>query len=233
MAAATGRYLARARADKIKADDAHKLDVIRARLVVAHARRRKALQTTVETCKRARLRVRDRVKALREKARAALALEVKQLRNEARNRCQLRKWRIRKAGGNARDKERAHLREERRLQAQLKRLATAALRKRAKLAATSTERRQESDDYVRSNLPGELRGVFDSVKRSIKGGARTTRTEAFLEWAEAHPDEVLQHQANDADREVRRLVAEHEKLRPPSKGKRRRASDDLLEAVPF
>lgn len=230
MANQTARVLAKFRAEKLKADDARKLEIIRARLAAAHTRRRKALETTVEKCKRARLRVRDHVRALRIKARAALDQEVKALRNAARNRCQLRKYRIRKAGGAVRDRERAQLKAERQLQAQLKRLAQAATMKRRKLAANSRERRQESDDYVRGNLPPELLGVFEHVKRSIKGGARTTRTEAFLEWAESHPDEVLRHQANEADAEVRRLVSEHYRIKPPRKGVKRAA---LLEAVPF
>jgi hypothetical protein len=230
MTAATGRFLARQRAEKVKADDDQKLIAIRARLALAHARRGAALKQTVVSCRRARLRVRELVKALRLRARARLALEVAELRGQARNRCQARKHRIRAAGGSLRAKERAHLREERRYQAQLKRLAAAATRKRARLAASSKERRQESDDYVRGNLPNDLRSVFEKVKRQIKGGPRTTRTEAFLEWAESHPDEVLHHQSNEADAEVRRLVAEHNKLRPPRKGRR---SDDLLEAVPF
>jgi hypothetical protein len=74
--------------------------------------------------------------------------------------------------------------------------------------------------------------VFDRVKRTIKGGARTTRTEAFLQWAESHADEVLQFQAHEADAEVRRLVAEHHAIRPLRKTRGRRAVD-LLEAVPF
>jgi hypothetical protein len=69
-------------------------------------------------------------------------------------------------------------------------------------------------------------------RATIKGSARRTRTEAFLEWVQEHPEDVLRHQENAADREVAALVAEHHataaRLR---KGKRHYA--ELAEAVPF
>jgi hypothetical protein len=126
--------------------------------------------------------------------------------------------------------------EERKLQAQLKRLATQARMNKAKHATTSKERSQESDDYVRGNLPPELQPVFDRVKKKIKGGPRTTRTEAFLEWAAENPGDVLQHQEHDADREVARLVAEHQAVAGRLR-KGRTAYKPLAaaldEAVPF
>jgi len=53
------------------------------------------------------------------------------------------------------------------------------------------EARQESDDRVESNLPGDLIPIWRSVKNRIKTrDARRTRTEAFLEWVHDHPTEV-------------------------------------------
>jgi hypothetical protein len=80
-----------------------------------------------------------------------------------------------------------------------------------RLRSTSRERSQESDDAVRSNLPEDLVPVFDSVRKQIKGTARRTRTEAFLEWAEENPDEVVQVQQAKADRFLRELLAEQKR----------------------
>lgn len=66
----------------------------------------------------------------------------------------------------------------------------------------------ESDDEVRRNIPAELEPVFDRVRRQIKGSARRSRTEAFLEWAEANPDEVLAMQADAAADDAERMWRE-------------------------
>jgi len=49
------------------------------------------------------------------------------------------------------------------------------------------ERIRESDDEVRRNLPDDLALVWAKVKGRIKGTARTTRTERFLDWVHDHP----------------------------------------------
>lgn len=227
-----GKLLAKLRAQKLREDDQQKLRELRAALVGARARRRKALALAVSTCRRTRKSLAIRVAAYRAAERGRIALEVKQLRLRARAQCQARKHRIRTAGGTAVEKRRAHLEAEGKLQAQLARLAQHAKNRMAKHRTKAKERRAESDDYVRSNLPPELVGVFNAVRGQIKQGPRTTRTEAFLEWAESHPDEVLQHQSNDADREVARLVREHEAT-GARLAKGRRHYRELAEAVPF
>jgi hypothetical protein len=93
--------------------------------------------------------------------------------------------------------------------------------------ASARERRQESDDEVRSNLPPELVPVFNAVRRFIKGSPRKSRTEDFLQWAEENAGEVYAIQGEQADREVRRLVAEYEALNKPRRGRR------SLADVPF
>lgn len=231
-----GKQLQRMREQMLKQQDRVKLLELGAKLKAARARRDAALKATVTSCRRWRGEARERVNALRAAELAKLAQEVKELRLQARAKCQARKHRIRIAGGRAVDQRRATLAEERRLQAQLMRLADHARKRKSKHATTSKERRQESDDYVRGNLPAELQPVFDRVKRQIKGGPRTTRTEAFLEWASENPDDVLHHQSSDVDREVAELVREHEavagRLR---KGQRayKPLAVALAEAVPF
>lgn len=79
-----------------------------------------------------------------------------------------------------------------------------------KARATAAERRAESDDEVRRNIPAELVGLFNKVKRDIRGSARMSRTEAFMKWAEDNPEEVLTAQEWAAERDVARLVKEYE-----------------------
>jgi len=47
--------------------------------------------------------------------------------------------------------------------------------------ASRAERAQESDDEVTRNLEPDLVPVFESVKRSIHGTPKKSRTEAFLQ----------------------------------------------------
>lgn len=80
------------------------------------------------------------------------------------------------------------------------------------LRSTTGERRQESDDEVRSNLPADMVRVFDAVRKSIKGSPRKSRTEAFLQWAEENPGEVYELLQHDADRYLAQLLAEEERV---------------------
>jgi hypothetical protein len=99
----------------------------------------------------------------------------------------------------------------------------------SRLRSTRGERRAESDDEVRGNLEPELLKVFEKVKKHIKGGPRKTRTEAFLEWAEENPGEVWSMQSEEAERDLHRMISEHERLGRAHKSSRRLAASD----VPF
>jgi hypothetical protein len=69
----------------------------------------------------------------------------------------------------------------------------------------AAERKSESDDEVRSNIPEELVPLFNRVRRSIKPGLRKSRTEAFLEYVEEHPGEEYQGLEDKTDALVREL----------------------------
>lgn len=234
MNAATkaGRLLARMRVDMLRQQDRVKLIELRQAIKDARSRRTAAMRSTVSSCRRWRKEAAERVKRLRLEELAKLRAESAQLRQAARNQCQARKARIGAAGGRLIVQRNATLREERELQAQLKRLAQHARARVGKHATKAKERRSESDDYVRGNLPPELQPVWDRVKRTIKDGPRTTRTEAFLEWAAENPGDVLEHQEHVTDREVARLVAEHEAVSGRLR-KGKAAYRELDEAVPF
>jgi len=64
---------------------------------------------------------------------------------------------------------------------------------------------------VRRDIPPELVGVFNKVRRNIKGSDHRSRSEAFLEWAEENPGEIYAMQEQEAAREIKRLVNEYQR----------------------
>lgn len=229
-AKAQARYLARERERMLRAKEREELARLRGLLRAAQRRRREALGRAKGLCKRARLSVREQIRILRAEERARLNLLAANLRLQARTRCAQRKERIRTAGHGAAQEARRRVAAERVLQRQL-RGVDSMVRRRSAALTTSKERRRESDDEVRSNLPPELHRVWERVKRTIKAGPRTTRTETFLEWAESNPGEVLALQYSDVDREVAALVAEHERLTARPKPRVSKAELRTLERV--
>lgn len=110
------------------------------------------------------------------------------------------------------------LAEERNYQASMRRSASWSSRK-ARARSTGVARRSESNDAVRSNLPPDLVPLFEKVKRQIKGSARKSRTEEFLEYAESHPSEVLD--VRGIEDETERMIREHEESLRRSAGSAR------------
>lgn len=232
MSKRAGTMLRKMRADMLRQQDRVKLQELKLALQAARARRAAALKRTVRSCRGWRQHAAKTVRERRAAELARLKVEADELRQAARNRCQARRETIKGSGGRLVTRKAATLREERELQAQLKRLAKDATLKLSRHRASSKELRAESDDYVRGNLPPELLGVFEQVKSKIKGSARRTRTEAFMEWVEEHPEDVIAHQGDAADREVAELVRQHhETASRLRKGPRHYAA--LAEAVPF
>lgn len=159
---------------------------------------------------RARLaELRARVASLRVERRTAIANikgQCRTARTKLRERCHAREANARATGSAAIAQSRA----ERDATAEARRDAIKRLPRRR--GPTIAERMAESDHEVRTNIPEELTGVFDSVRRHIKGNKHRSRTEAFLEWVEANPGEVVALQMRDVDRDVARMVAEQEAL---------------------
>ena len=96
-----------------------------------------------------------------------------------------------------------------------------------KARSSSAERAQESDDEVKHNLPPALVKVFAKIRKQVKGSPRRTRTEAFLEWVEENPGEVYAMQGAQAERDLGRMLAEHER------GTRLERRKQLAADVPF
>jgi len=204
-----------------------KLAELRSAIAAAKARRRALAKGAVERCRVERKLVREKLKRKRTEVLAELRAEREREKTAARQRCSLRKRRgkfdvtleIDKAG-KAFKSESAFLKEMRRNE------KSAKERQRELRRASSAERKSESDDQVRDNLPSDLVPVFDRVRRSIRATPRMSRTEAFLKWAEENPSEVVAVEAARAEREVAALIRQHEL---ESRASRRRAS----ASVPF
>lgn len=202
------------------------------------ARDRRRLRERLRLARVARRRAIKRVRAWARERR-------RQISREAEARRRLARERIRQAA----DKKRAALKERKHLLLEKvhRRLGSAVEVRKRELdrdieltrlienrerkhlrRPVAKERRQESDDSVRSNLPADLVPVFNAVRRKIHSGSRRTRTEAFLEWVGEHPEQVLEIRAKAAERDVERLIAEeHERERQEARGQ----APEVLSAV--
>lgn len=187
----------RERRDVLRAQIRRLLERERLRKREACSKRRKS-----ETCTTTRKVADARIHRLRAR-RNRLPLQVRGLVHTARG--------VRNTTCSTKPKStaaRAALREERNYQQSLKRSATFA-RQRTKRpgVAKSRERRSESDDAVRHNIPPHLISLWNRVKGGIKGSSRKSRTEEFFEYVEEHPSEEFA----DSDDATDSLVADLER----------------------
>ncbi|MGH7280627.1 MAG: hypothetical protein ACRELY_03820 [Polyangiaceae bacterium] len=157
----------------------------------ARARRKQALFEAKERCRSERLAARERARSLRAKALLDLREAVQLERASARQTCSVRLGEARAIKDDI-ERARAKVAAEKQYRRELRRIEAAnRQRRREHLHATYIERRAESDDEVRMNISQDLVPLFERVKRGIKATQRMSRTEAFLKYAEEHPDEVL------------------------------------------
>ena len=95
---------------------------------------------------------------------------------------------------------------------------------------TARERRAESDDEVRANIPRELHAVFERVKRGLPRKDRASRTEVFLEWVAEHGAEVAEIQADEDFRGLQALQREERRLAKSLRAPRGKRSIERLRA---
>lgn len=172
--------------------------------------RKRALARVTAQVAEARRRITEQGRRWRQKAAQQIRDELAAERRAVKEASTERRRKIRDTYRDKLRRAEKMLDEERRYRREIQRAEQRARTRHAKLRKTSAESRRESDDAVRANLPADLVPVFDRVRGRIKGSARRTRTEAFLEWVEAHPDEVAADRAAAADEDVARMIAEHE-----------------------
>ncbi len=214
----------RAARESIRAREKAELARLRLELGAAKERRKRLVKEARALCKRGRLSLRAKLRAERE----ALKLKAVAARRAERAACRARKIVARSSGARSVAAVKAAISAERRLH-RVQRLQAGEVKRR-----TAAEARQESDDAVLRDIPAELGGVWERVSKRFKGGPRRSRAEAFLEWAEENPGEVVALQQQDADREIARLIREHQAMSKKSRMRKTRAEIAAeLAAVPF
>lgn len=230
LATESQRYFEAKVRESLKAE----LRGLRKRLKQLRAERRAAVQKARAGCRASRARARKRAADIRTGHRQLADAEIRELRLAGKTACERAIERARKKHRNT----------ERQVQAEkLERARYAALltgkservRKKQSKAIRAVERRSESDDEVRSNLDPSLVPLFDRLRRSIKATPRKSRTEAFLQWVEEHPDEVAAHYTRvgeeQAAREIAAFEARHGQIEKALKRKRLRPTDWQLLGI--
>ena len=164
---------------------------LRAQVRQARAERKAALEEAKSRCRAERLAARQRVQAIRQRVLEELRQTVAAERVSARDACTVRLSTARGISDRI-ARVRAELEAERTFRRDIRRIERANVqRTRQAHRTTAAEHRSQSDEVVLGNIPPELAGLWQRVKRSIHGSDRMSRTESFLKYAEEHPDEVL------------------------------------------
>lgn len=227
-----GRKLKRELSSYLRDQDRAKLRLLRAKINAARVERRHAVTAARGLCRTARVKLKAKQAAERAKLRLKQAAE----REALRAKCLATIAEARKNGTDKIGNASAEFREALALNRQLER--TRSYNAKAFGRTSKSERRQESDDEVRANLPEELVPVFDATRKTISGSDRRSRTEAFLEWAEAHPEDVYVLQQESADLYLTKLLEEQEEHKKAVRKRGRYSQSpeklrELLADVPF
>jgi hypothetical protein len=206
----TQRQLDRAKRQLARAADRDRLQAIKRRLRELRHARPERLRAIRGYCRTGRENVREAVKRLRDEVRAELAQRVQAMRDAQRGDCARTRAATKKeldarivAAARELGMQRDHMRAEYGRKGGARRVSAAQARR---------ERREESDDEVRRNLPPELLSVWERVRGTIRPSPRRSRTEAFLEWAEENPDAVHAIVYEDVDRQVAQLIREQQAI---------------------
>ena len=181
-----------------------RLRALRHELREARQRRKQALFDARERCRAERLALRERLRATRMRLLAELRETRRAERRAVRAKCVERRQEARSAGKSDVARVRASLAAERRELAEMRKVARAERMRLAQAPACITSRR-ETDDEVFAAIPPDLAPLFLRVKGAIKGKGRLSRTEAFLRYAESHPEEVLAVSQHPVDARVQEL----------------------------
>jgi hypothetical protein len=223
------RKLQKELAEHLRDKDRAGLGLLRAQIKSARVERRHMVHVARVSCRTALVSLRER----QAEERKRLQLEHQAERVLGREVCVTGKVNAKRKGLELEQGAKRTLKEERIYQRQIRNAGKAQPKR-----STARERAQEDDDAVRSNLPAELVPVFDKHRKSVKGSAKRSRTEAFLEWAEENPDEILAVQQAEADRGLRELIKQQRELGRSVRNARRYKQTPeelarLLAAVPF
>ncbi len=171
----------------------------------ARASRAHAIRAVVEHCRAARMALRARLHAERVRVLGQLRAQVLHERQAVQVACVNARTLARSEGdasiANARAAYIAAVTAERQHRNAMRKPRAERVR------SSAAERRSESDDAVRANLPPELLDLFEAVKGKIRASDHMSRTEAFLHYVEENPAEALELAQDKADA----FVKEHER----------------------
>lgn len=213
------RHLARERERWLRAQAKARLRELRAQLAMARAAHKGRVAEVRSACRADRVAVKARARSMRELARVELQARIRDEHAGAVQACMIRHEQARAAVRNPREAVRA----ERAYQAELRRIERLYIQKqRETRRASRAERRSESDDAVRVNLDPQYVALWDRVKGSIRGTDRRSRTEAFMQYVEEHPGEVLEVLEDRTDALVRDLERQEREHRALARATRRR-----------
>ena len=204
---------------------------LRASIRHARAERKAAICRAKNQCRVDRAALRARLKSERVRILRELVELAERERAAARTTCSAE---LTAAKGLATRvaRARAELAAERKYRAEMRRIEAHNRTKAAEhKKATRAERRAESDDEVRANIPETYVRLWERVKRGIKATPRISRTEAFMQYAEEHPEELLESIDDQTERLVRELE-ERERAAIKAERAARRARRPVLESPP-
>jgi mRNA-degrading endonuclease toxin of MazEF toxin-antitoxin module len=226
------KKLQRELAEHLREKDRAALGLLRAQIKHARVERKSMLRVARQSCHTARAELKARQAVQRSEFVQAQRFE----RVLERTTCATGKENAKAKGLELELGAKRTLKDEAALQRQVRRAGKAA--PAARIRTTARERSQEDDDAVRSNLPPELVPVFDKVSRKIKGSPKRTRTEAFLDWAEENPDEIIAVQQSVADKALREMLKQQRELGRTVRSTTRYKQTpeelaELLASVPF
>jgi hypothetical protein len=153
---------------------------LRVQVRQARADHHAALADAKARCRSERRVVRERLQAIRERVLQDLRETVASERAAAKEACAIRQNEARRVTDRIK-RVRAELEAERAYQRDMRRIEGANRQRTRQAHRTSAaERRSQSDDEVRANIPDDLVPLWERVKRTIRGSDRMSRTEAFL-----------------------------------------------------
>jgi hypothetical protein len=227
------RLLDRQRAISVREAARRKVRELRAAVKSAKGNHGARIKEARGLCKRNKRHVRERARARRRRLLEELRATERLEREAAKQRCSTGKGHARKEARDALDLSRRLLEEERRYQADLRRLelANKAHRRAHALTSSAREKRQESDGEVTANIEAELVPLWNRVRSKIRGSSRQSRTEAFLHYAHEHPREVVAAQESGIEERIAEMEAKANEAHRFSRKRRYTAAE--LASVPF
>lgn len=181
-------------------------------------------------CKRVRLELRDKLRRKRAGILAKLRTVSERERELARKTCKTELCAARKLGESV-DARRAELAAEKKFRREMRRIEASNRAAHAEHRRTAREARSESDDEVLGNIPPDYAALWERVKKRIRRTPHMSRTEAFLHYAEEHPNELVASWEDKTDELVRRLEQQEREAARASRRRRLPPAADV--DVPF